>query len=315
MRGMLKTKSAGKQIVLVLSISLASFFFIGMLGTLLLSMITGMSLADVGDPAKWNYADSRTIAMIRGMQAVQFVSLFLVPAWITTHFLTTDRKTYLGLRGVHSRYLLAGIGIMIISIPFVNWMGELNRQIDFPPAVAEWMKEKEEEASAMIRALLSRRTPLDLVLNLFFIAVLASVGEELLFRGLLQRLFIKLFRSPLAGILISAFLFSAMHMQFYGFLPRFLLGIVLGLIYWYSGSLWVAIIAHFVYDAMLIVLAYFYPEMLNDETTVKVTNMALAGLVSLALVSALIFWMKVNSRTRYAEVYADDRVPVKDHPF
>jgi membrane protease YdiL (CAAX protease family) len=315
MRGMLKTKSAGKQILLVVSITLACFFLLGLLGTVILSMVTGMNLSEIGNTDQWNYSDPRTVAMIRGMQAVQFVSLFLVPAWINTYFLTTDRRTYLGLRVMQPKYLLAGVAVMIISIPFVNWMGELNRQIDFPPDMAAWMKEKEEQASLMIRALLSRRSPADLMLNLFFIADLASVGEELLFRGLLQRLFIKLFRSPLAGILVSAFLFSAMHMQFYGFFPRFLLGAVLGLIYWYSGSLWIAIIAHFVYDAALIILAYFYPEMLNDESTVKVTNMAFAGLVSFAITAALIFWMKVNSRTKYAEVYANDAVPVKDHPF
>ncbi len=315
MRGMLKHKSAGTQILLVVSISLASFFLLGMLGTVILGQITGFGIMDISDPSKWDYSSSRTIALVRGMQVVQFLSLFLIPTWLCTRLLSIDSREYLGLKTMRINYLAAGVAAMLISIPFVNWMGEINRNMDFPPNVAAWMKEKEEEASMLIRALLSRRTPADLALNMFFIAVLAAVGEELLFRGLLQRLFIKLFRNPFVGIIIAAFLFSAMHMQFYGFLPRFLLGVILGIIFWYSGSLWVAIIAHFIYDAALIVLAYFYPEMLNDETTVKVSNLAMMGIISFAVTMTLVWWMRSNSRRKFAEVYADDAVPVKDHPF
>jgi membrane protease YdiL (CAAX protease family) len=315
MRGMLKHKSAVTQILLVVSISLASFFLLGMLGTVILGQMIGFSIMEISDPSNWDYSGLRTIALVRGMQVVQFISLFLVPTWLCTRLLSLDSREYLGLKKIRINYLVAGVAAMIISIPFVNWMGDINRNIDFPPNIASWMKEKEEEASMLIRALLSRRTPADLVLNMFFIAILAAVGEELLFRGLLQRLFIKLFRSPFVGIIVAAFLFSAMHMQFYGFLPRFLLGVILGVIYWYSGSLWVAIIAHFIYDAALIVLAYFYPEMLNDEATVKISNLAVAGIISFALTMALVLWMRANSRRKYEEIYAGDSVSVKDHPF
>jgi len=315
MRGTLKTKSPGTQILLVIGISLASFFILSMLGMVILSQITGISLFDMGEPAKWDYTKPSTITLIRGMQVIQFITLFAIPTWLCTYFLSTDRHSYLGFRRPGTGYIIAGLGAMILSVPFVNWMGDLNRQMHFPPGIEAWMRAKEEEASITIKALLSQHTLKDLFLNLFFVAVLAAVGEELLFRGLLQRLFIKLFKSPLAGIIISAFLFSAMHLQFYGFLPRFLLGIILGLIYWYSGSLWVAIICHFVYDAILIVLAYFYPNMLNDETTVKVSNMVVAGSISLVATLALILWMKANSKIFYGKVYADDAIPVKDDPF
>ena len=305
---MLKTKSAGTQILLVVSVTLATFFLLSLLGTVILGLITGMSLLEISDPAKWDLTDPDMIFLLRGMQLVQFISLFVVPVWISSWMLGTNHSRYLGLRSFHIGYLIAGIAAMIIAIPFVNWMGELNRQVQFPPGVEAWMKQKEEEATLMVRALLSRRTVWDLFLNLFFIAVLAAVGEELLFRGLLQRLFIKWFKSPWAGIFVAAFLFSAMHVQFYGFLPRFLLGVILGLMYWYSGSLWVAIIAHFVYDAALIILSYFYPEMLNDETTVQVSNLAVAGIISLGLTVLLIYWMKKRSVASYQAVYADDKI-------
>lgn len=315
MRGMLKTKSPGSQILLVIGICLASFFILGLIGTIILSGMTGMNIVEISDTVNWDFSKPEVLTLVRGMQVVQFISLFIVPTWICTKLLSTDSSEYLGLKNPKLNYLVAGIAAMFICIPFVNWMGELNRLIHFPPDIEAWMKAKEDEAALTIKGLLSRHTVKDLFLNLFFIAVLAAVGEELLFRGLLQRLFIKLFKSPLAGIIITAFLFSAMHLQFYGFLPRFLLGVILGLVYWYSGSLWVAIIAHFIYDAVLIILAYFYPEMLKDETTVQIANMVLLGSISLVATMALILWMKANSKTSYQVVYANDAIPVKDDPF
>jgi membrane protease YdiL (CAAX protease family) len=194
-------------------------------------------------------------------------------------------------------------------------LGELNRLVEFPPVIEKWMRAQEDEAAKTMKVLLSRHTISDLLLNLVFVAGLAAVGEELLFRGILQRILIRWFRSPWAGIIVTAILFSAMHVQFYGFLPRLVLGILLGALYWYSGSLWTAIIAHFAYDALLIVLVYMYPHMLNDEATADINTLILPTLLSLTATIILFIWMKRNSRTVYPEVYADDAIPVKDHPF
>lgn len=315
MRGIFKTKSAGAQILLVVSITLASFFLLGLLGTMLLSIIAQIPLTQVGDVASWDYSKDNTIFLIRGMQLVQFVSLFLVPTWLSAYLLSSDSRAYLRLYSPRKDLLVMGIAAMIIAIPFVNWMGEWNRLIPFPPELESWMKTREDEAAAAIRALLSRRTISDLLLNIFFIAVLAGVGEELLFRGLLQRLFIKMFRNPWAGIVLAAFLFSAMHLQFFGFFPRFILGILLGLIYWYGNSLWLPIAAHFFYDAALVTLSYFYPEMLKDDTSVEISNMYVAGSLSLVMLVIFVIWMRRRSTTSYSGIYADDKIPVKDHPF
>ena len=212
-------------------------------------------------------------------------------------------------------YILAGVGVMLIAIPFTGLLGELNRNIPFPKGMASWMHEQEVDAARTIQALLSRHTPGDLLLNLLCVAGFAAVGEELLFRGVVQRILIKLFKSPFVGILVSAALFSAMHMQFYGFFPRLALGILLGLIYWYSGSLWIAMLAHFVYDAVLIILAYNNPSMLAEENSLPIKNLILAGSISFLFVMMLLIWMRKKTVTTYASVYADDAVPVKNHPF
>ena len=231
MNGLLKAKPAGTQLLILISIAMVSFFLLGLLGTMILSAVTGISIMELSDPSKWDLNKAGMIDFIRGMQVVQFIALFLVPVFLSARLFSTDSNKYLGLKKPsNSFYFLAAIAVMILAIPLVNWLGELNKHLPFPTGVEKWMKSKEDEAAKTVQALLSRHTVKDLVLNIVCIAGLAAVGEELLFRGIAQRLFIKLFRSPLAGIVIAAFLFSAMHLQFYGFLPRFALGIILGLV-------------------------------------------------------------------------------------
>ncbi len=315
MKGLLKAKSAGNQFLVLISVALVSFFLLGMVGTVILSFATGINITELGDSSKWDFSKPGMITFIRGMQIIQFVSLFLVPTFICARLFSTDSKKYLGLKQPSNRvYFLIAIALMIVALPLVNWLGELNRNFPFPESWQEWMKNGEEEAAKTINALLSKRTIKDLILNIICIAGLAAVGEELLFRGAAQRLLIKIFKNHWAGIIVAAFIFSAMHMQFYGFLPRFVLGILLGALYWYSGSLWVAIAAHFVYDALLIVLVYFNPEMLNEENIVQANNLALAGSISFVLVVLLFEWIRRRSTTTYSEVYADDEAP-KNNPF
>ncbi|MBI5372790.1 MAG: CPBP family intramembrane metalloprotease [Sphingobacteriales bacterium] len=317
MKGVLKTKPAGNQLILMVCIALVGLFIIGSVaGTLILTAITGIHPKELMDFTKLDYNKPGVITYIRGLQVFQFFGLFLLPSLFCAWLFSTNSKKYLCLnRPVINSYWIIGIMVMILAIPFVQWLGELNRGIRFPSAIEQWMKDKETGANKTVMALLSKRTLKDLLLNIICIAGLAAVGEELLFRGVAQRLFIKLFKNPWPGILVTAFLFSAMHLQFYGFFPRFVLGILLGIIYWYSGSLWTAILAHFVYDALLITLAYFNPSMLNEGNTVKLSSVALTAAFSFILVGLAVNWMIKHSRTRYSDVYADDAVPVKDHPF
>jgi len=316
MKGLLKNKSAGTQFIILVSIALCSFFIIGMLGTVLLTKITGISLATLSDNSKWDYNDGRLATVIRGMQIIQFITLFVIPTFLCARLFSSNEKKYLGLKKPSNlTYWLVGAGILLLAIPTVNFLGELNRHAQFPAGLEKWLKAQEEEAARTIKALLSKHTIKDLVLNVICIAGLAAVGEELLFRGIAQRLLIKMFKSPMAGIIIAAFLFSAMHVQFYGFLPRFVLGILLGMLYWYSGSLWVAMLAHFVYDGLLIVLTYFNQDMLDESKSVKLSAMAAGAGISLLLVVALVSWMIKKSTVTYKEVYAADAIPEKKYPF
>jgi uncharacterized protein len=316
MRGLLKTRPAWSQFLVLFSMAVVSLFVIGLLGTTLLAKMTGKTLLEMGDVSKLDFSSPTTIFILRANQVIQFFALSIIPVFICTRLFSTDTKKYLGLKAPSNKqYFIWGIVIMIVSYPLVGFLGELNQQVKFPAGIEGWMKRSEEFSNKVVHALLAQRTVKDLILNLICIAGLAAVGEELLLRGMAQRLLIKMFKSPWAGIIIAAAVFSAMHMQFYGFLPRFVLGIFLGVAYWYSGSLWVPILAHFVYDGLLIVASYYKPEIVIDEKNVNIQSLALAAAISVVLTAAVIFKMRKDSTATMEEVYADDAVPVKNHPF
>lgn len=304
----LKSRPVWIQLALFGGLSAIGVMIISFIGVLILSKITGIPLSTIGDTGKWNVTDERYITVIRGMQLAQFIGLFLVPVFLFAALSDPKPSRYLRLNQPWKpAYYLMGILIMLAAIPLSGLLGEINKSIPFPNSTLQWMKEAEAEAEKAQQILLSKHTLNDLFLNFFFVAALAGVGEELFFRGVLQRLFIRWTKSPWAGILIAAAIFSAIHMQFMGFLPRFMLGILLGALYWYSGSLWASILAHFFYDAFILLMIYLNPQMASQDTlSNEKTMLWVWGLISLAAVVAVLWWMKKSSQTQYADIYKDD---------
>ena len=233
---------------------------------------------------------------------------FLIPSLLMAYFSDSKPFEYIGIKSVKKPvFWLFAIVLLLLSIPFVEFIGSLNRDINFGSLQSKAVK-LETQATKTVQLLLSQQGIGNLVINLLFIAVFAGVGEELFFRGILQRLFIKWTKDPWMGIVIAAFIFSFFHFQFFGFFPRFILGILLGALYWYSGSLWPSIIAHTIYNAFTILMIYFNPKLLiNPEAgMVDNTNLIWMGLVSASIIGIIIWQMKRHSTTTYAEVYADE---------
>ena len=306
------------QLIIFGGIAMGCFMIVGFVGSIILANMTGIDLMTLSDPDKWDYTDPSLLTFLRGMLVLQFFALFIIPVFIFARLCDTKPAQYLGLRSAKMLYFILGITVLIIALPFVDWTGTINHSlIPESTGLGKWMKSMEEDASKQIAYMLKRDGINELILNLVLVAVFAGVGEELFFRGILQRLFIKFFKNAWAGIIVTAIIFSAIHLQFYGFIPRLILGILLGLIYWYSGSLWPAILAHFIYDAVLIIVAYQRPEMVSnpDQEAIQMSNQAIGYLISFVLVSLLLGWMIRKSATKYNEVYAEDNIPKKDHPF
>jgi len=265
---------------------------------------------EIRDIDKWNPNDPRMIYFIRGLLLIQFLGLFLIPSLLFAYFSDPKPLQYLGFKQPQKEiYWLLAIVAMFVAIPAVEFIGVLNQKMNLGTETQKWMKGMEEEAAKQIQFMLAKHTPGELITNLIFISLFAGVGEEIFFRGILQRMFIRAFKNPWMGIVLTAAIFSAFHFQFFGFFPRLALGILLGAIYWYSGSLWTAIIAHFIYDGFIIVLVYFNPSMIKnpDQSLMSPNNLLPLGLISLGLTIFLLRQMKKNSSVTYAEVYKEDK--------
>jgi membrane protease YdiL (CAAX protease family) len=277
------------------------------IGRFPLKAITGI---DLFVPLDTNSTNPQMIVFLRGLLLLQFLGLFLLPSLLFAYVSDPKPVRYLGMKQPQKQiFWILAIVVMFAAIPMVEYIGALNQKMHLGSDTQKWMKGMEEEAAKQIQFMLAKHTVGELLTNLVFISLFAGIGEELFFRGILQRMFIRAFKNPWMGIVFTAAMFSAFHFQFFGFFPRLALGVVLGAIYWYSGSIWAAIIAHFIYDGFIIVLAYFNPSLVTnpDESIMSANNLLPLGIVSLIATVFLLWQMKKNSSVTYDEIYRDDK--------
>jgi len=168
-------------------------------------------------------------------------------------------------------------------------MAEINSMLQLPAflqGVENWMKEMEETALKLTMMFLKMPTLNDFLINLLMIGILPALGEEMIFRGVLQKSLIQMTRSPHAGIFLSAFIFSFIHLQFYGFLPRMALGIFFGYLFLWSQTLWLTVIAHLINNAGAVIFYYLADNEVIDK---KIETIGTPGnLLPLALISAIV---------------------------
>lgn len=302
------------QFFLFIGMAMALFVLASFAGTIALSKITGIELAQLQNSKAWDLSNPGYLTYMRGMILLQFLFLWTIPSLLFAYF--SDRKpfAYLGLQNTgRSIYWVYGILVVLVAFPFVEYIGYLNQKLLGDGGT--WAKEMEETAARQTRFLLKEKSLAELVKNLVFIALFAGIGEELFFRGILQRMLIRTTRNAWAGIVLAAILFSAFHFQFYGFLPRLFLGVLLGAIYWFSGSLWIAMAVHFLYDAAGVIAISLNPKMLASPDQPLIPSemqLLLSAMVSLALTFVLLYQMQKKSVARFEAVYADDFPKQKD---
>jgi len=193
------------------------------------------------------------------MKLVQFFSAigtFVTPILIYGYLVNFDfhlKKSF------NRQSVLVVLAIMILITPLVSFLLEWNMTINFP----DWILKYDMNSEAIVLAFLNMNNYWDLLFNIIIMAIIPAIGEELLFRGLLQQSLIKQIGNIHVSIFITAFLFSAIHLHFNGLVPRIFLGIVLGYLFYWSKSLWIPIIAHFTNNAMAIILSYPFFKSFN----------------------------------------------------
>lgn len=233
-------------------------------------------------------ADRNNVELLKLLQLAESISIFILPALLTTYLFSHHPSSYLKVdkAGRVIDFLLVGL-LMVVLIPFINYVSEWNQQLHLPTSLApleESMRGLEENVSSVTERFLDVHSVAALSFNLLLIALIPALGEELYFRAVIQTA-IREKNKVVFAVLITAFVFSAIHMQFYGFVPRFLMGMLLGFIFVWSDNLWLPVFAHFVNNGVAVV---FYYLKFNDYKVIDMEKIGTNDTAWLVLPSALL---------------------------
>lgn len=234
---------------------------------------------------------SDPVTAIRLSQTIITIGTFLLPALL---FAYCQDRQWFNYNAANRKppYSMTNI-VLILSItllPVVGILSAFNQSI-MPQegTVAEFMRDLEESAEHILEIVTSQRSTWDLISNLLTFAVLAGICEEFFFQGALQPLLTRWTNNPHLGILITALIFSALHFQFYGFIPRFMLGLYLGYLFFWSRSLWLPILAHVLHNALSLLVDYTLQGRGIDTNNMQFTDVrgSIPTAITCTLVSAM----------------------------
>lgn len=245
--------------------------------------------------------DSGDRVLIYVSSALQSIFAIALPAYLAVAHTDARPLRYLkiGNNGRMMQKIVFAVLIFCVSYLFTSFMAQWNSSMNLPESMSDieqMMRSMEDAAMETTELLLSGSTPAAFILNLVIVAGMAAVSEELFFRGALQQFLMEKFRNGHAAVWLTALLFSMVHLQFYGFLPRMILGALLGYLFLYTQNLWIPVIFHFINNATVIVLHYFWGDSAwfscLDEMPVTVPYLATA--VVSALLTLLLFRIYVK---------------------
>jgi len=209
------------------------------------------------------FLSTENITSFKILTALQQILLFIIPPVIAAFLYSTSIKDYLFIRNTKFIYIGLTVLIIIFAIPVINFTGVFNAKLSLPETFSgleKIMRDMEEAAKVITEKILNVSSIGGLLINIFVIALLPAIGEELIFRGILIRLFKEWFKNMHVAIIVSAFLFSFIHFQFYGFIPRMLLGVIFGYLLYWSGSILLPMLAHFINNAFAVTAFYFMKD-------------------------------------------------------
>ncbi len=238
----------------------------------------------------YGQADATDLAgrnFIRWSALINHLSMFVLPGLLAVWFLFRHhwRRFLRTDRWPDLPNVALGTLLILCSMPLAQLAFWLNRQLPLPA----WMHDMEDSTATMIENLLAVNSSGELLFNLLVIALVPAIGEELVFRGILQTSFERWFGKPHWAIWVVAILFSAFHMQFEGFLARVVLGAVLGYLFYWTRNLWVPIIAHFLNNALQILAQYFFQKELDpanlDTTELLPWSVTIVSVIFVIIIS------------------------------
>lgn len=280
------------SILLVISCFALTF----LTGVVMAGPLFGIGMNDI-ITAMSDFTNVKTVRLLQYFQVIQSFGLFIIPALLAGFFFERNSAKFLRLdRTAPWPVYLITFLLMFTCLPFINWLITMNEAIQLPSFLSgmeHWMKSTEDEAAQLTEVFMNMPTVGGFLFNMLMIALLPAIGEEFMFRGLIQRLIKEWLDNIHVAIFISAFLFSAMHMQFYGFVPRMMLGVIFGYLFFWSGSIWVPVCAHFVNNGSAVIFAYLSQDgiLSGDYEDFGATENTFLIIVSGLMITGLLFFV------------------------
>lgn len=257
----------------------------------------------------FSHGNTTDMLAMKFLQLIQSICMFVLPPFVFAYFCSERPKVFLHLdKKIKWMHLVYVVAFMILIIPAINLLTSLNQQMVLPRALVgleTWMKNSEAQLAQLTEQLLNIHGLSALAFNLFLIAMIPALGEELFFRGAVQGIFQQKINVKVA-IWLAAFIFSAIHLQFYGFFPRLLLGAFFGYLLFWSDNLWLPIVAHFTNNGIAIVFYYlkYNGYKVPDIDTVGTGSTLWLGVVS--VISALFGFLWLRGKLqKYSVIQAE----------
>lgn len=206
---------------------------------------------------------TENIEILKLIQIITSIGMFVLPALWFAKMESNNWSAFLKLNNFS--WILAGLTLLIMFglAQFLEYVNDLNKSMALPSFLKDleaWMLLKEQQMEQLTKQLLIMSSINSFLVNMLMLAIIPAVGEELTFRGCLQKILGRWTGNYHVAIWITAIIFSSIHFQFYGFMPRMLLGALFGYLFVWSGSLWIPILGHFLNNAGAVITAYIYQQ-------------------------------------------------------
>ncbi len=258
--------------------------WMGMTGNSILSM-----QSDMLNPKYFNE--------IMWIQVISTFFMFFLPVYFFALICYRNASKFIGFNtNINFKQIALVLAILALTFPLSGALAELNKLIPIPKNWEIYFKAKEAERAAEEAALININSFSRYLLSMIVIALLPAIFEEVCFRGGIQNILTRWFKGPWIAIILTSIIFSAIHISYYGFLVRLVLGVVLGLIFYYSGSLWLAILVHFLYNGLQVTVLYL--STISPDKTPKDIEKSFPlwiGIIALVLIIyAFIYFRKIS---------------------
>ncbi|MBO7529975.1 MAG: CPBP family intramembrane metalloprotease [Bacteroidales bacterium] len=275
---LIKNASQGTKLLTFMLLLVFGIVFSSVLGVLV-AMTNGGSIFDLKN--------------LQIIQVLNQVIGFLMPPVVYVMLVQEKPFKYLGFNKLPAWSILGIVAIFTV-IPFLSMVTDWNDGIVIPEsmrAIEEQLRNTQKQSEEIIKTFISQGS---LCSSLLIIAALAAVSEELLFRSVIQKALIKLFKNAHVAIVVTAFVFSAVHMDFFGFFPRMILGIMLGYMFYLSGSIFPSILMHFVNNATIVLIYYFSTRGFIDIDVEKFGSTDNVLVIILSLIATVAIFIICN---------------------